>query len=285
MLNDLLNLTILSSRDKLYRFTRKVLYKYGIRLKKKFSQNISIDPRYLNLISNITLSHNPKVILEVGTGIGFLTAALAYKCKSSIIISIEKDPRLYKIASETLAHLENVTLILGDALDYLSRARIELVASSLPFNVTSEALLAIARNNFISKAVLGIQKEVCERLKAKPGESSYGRLSVLIKLLFNVKEHYIFPPESFYPSPKVYISVVEFVRKKNYDYNTHKMLEKLTACLFSQKNKLAVKVLKRCIENPGEDILRKLEGRRVRDLAPEEIEEIVMSVKNLRNTT
>ncbi len=278
---------LLRSKKNLLQATREILRSKGVKLRKRLSQNLSVNPSYLKCFLHAASSTKYTELIEIGTGIGVLTLVLAENLSDRTIISIEKDKLLFSIASETLGKLDNVALVLGDGLKLITTTTVPLVVSSLPFHLTSSFIVSIARNNNIEKAILGIQKEVAQRLTASPGSPDYGRLTILTSLLFTVKILSSFPPSSFYPPPKVSVSVIELTRKRKYDARVHGCLERLSACLFSQRNKLAHKVLKKCIkEEVGAEkcIGRLPENARVRDLSPEVLECIAQEIVSCSST-
>ncbi|MGB9830687.1 MAG: 16S rRNA (adenine(1518)-N(6)/adenine(1519)-N(6))-dimethyltransferase RsmA [Fervidicoccus fontis] len=250
----------------------------GIKPKKKLSQNFTIDPNYIEtFIKELSLIDNLEWMVEIGTGIGTLTKAVSYAFSSSNIITIEKDASLFSIISSIIEE-RNVYLILADALGIVPSIKTSVVFSSTPFSITSPIIIKACRNNNIKNMILGMQKEVAERLVAATGSKSYGRLSILAQLLFEIRIVRSFTPKSFFPEPKVSVSIVSLKRMKNYDTKVHFLLEKLTSCVFSQRNKNSRKVFKQCLEtlklNCIDYIEKLLENKRVRELSPWEMEEI-----------
>lgn len=268
-------------KSELLSFTRKVLKVYKIRPSKRLGQNFAVDPDYLKSFVEALNTEfvTKKIMLEIGTGIGTLTAAVAQAYSDSNIITIEKDKRFYEISSKLLSY-PNVHIVLGDALKILPHVKIETVFSSVPFSASSKIVLEIARNNAVNYAVLGLQKEVADRLVAKPGERSYGRLTVLISLLFNVKIIKSYMPLSFYPPPKVAVTIVTLERRRRYEPKIHMALEKLTECIFSQRNKMAGRILRACLSKMniyGSFVLEKTDMR-VRDLSPQYLESVLVQL-------
>jgi len=157
------------------------------------------------------------------------------------------------------------------------------VFSSAPYSISTPMLAALARNNSVKLAVLGLQKEVAERVRATPGTESYGRLTVLISLHFDVEVVGEFGQSDFFPRPEVRTAVVTLRRREAYDALLGPLLERFTACAFSARNKKARKEVFRCLTELGvrEDKARSLaeglvcEEARVRDLSPSAVKEIV----------
>jgi len=272
----------LLDEGKLLKYTRLFLLTYGLRARKKLGQNFIVSKRVVNsYVESLKEIHNP-MILEVGTGLGAITYFIAKRYPDRTIVTIEKDPLIYDVVKNVLGSLSNAVFVLGDALDVLQEARVSTIISSTPYQLSTEILLRAARNNSINNAVLGVQREVAQRLVGKPGSENYGRISVISQLLFNIEVKGHYSPKCFYPQPEVSGVIVILRRKKKYDTKIHSKLEKLTECLFSYRNKLAQKVLPLCIDKLTNSNLTinysELEindKTRVRELRPETIEKIV----------
>ncbi|MEM0319028.1 MAG: rRNA adenine dimethyltransferase family protein [Fervidicoccaceae archaeon] len=267
------------SSDGLRKITRHFLKEAGIRPSRRLGQNFAVSRDYLETLSS-SASSQYNEILEIGTGIGFLTAFLISRMRG-FVISVEKDPRLFELASKNVES-SRVALVLGDGIEILRRTRIPLVISSTPFSLSVPIFLEIARNNSIRESVLGVQSEVAMRIAASPGDENYGRISVLSSLLFEREMKGTFSSNCFAPRPKVSVTVIRLVRKRDYDNVLHSILEKISGCLFSQRNRVARKVVPFCMERlnlkidveTGRSILREVENLRVREIAPWQMEEL-----------
>ncbi|MEM1619948.1 MAG: rRNA adenine dimethyltransferase family protein [Fervidicoccaceae archaeon] len=272
----------LRSRRALLELTKHMLREHGVRASKRRGQNFSISPRYLETFRSEVAKWPSGWILEVGTGLGTLTYSVAAARSDLEVISVECDERLFGAASVLLASLPNVSLVLADALELLEEARVYGVFTSAPFSVASLILLALARNNNIQRAVIGVQREVARRLTARPGSREYGRLTVVTSLHFRVKRLGDFDPGDFYPEPEVCTTVVALERRSPYERELGRLLEKLSACVFSARNKLAKKVVHSCLRALGvrEPEASRIvasavaEDQRCRDLSPELLLEI-----------
>ena len=276
---------VFNSNKNLLSFTRRALEEYNIKPRKKLGQNFTISLKYLSTFNKEVkrIIQKQKFVLELGTGIGTLTFYIADKNPQIEVTTIEKDKRLFETAIELAGSLNNITFVYADALEIVEKTRIPLIFSSTPFSISTPLLISICRNNNIKKAILGLQGEVAERIISGPGTKSYGRLTVLVSLLFNVRFGGKFSPSSFYPKPEVYTSIIVLDRKDMYDKKLHSILERLTGCMFSQRNKLVKKALKHCIERLGlgEGLLETIvqeDEKRVRDLHTKEFLEIARKI-------
>ncbi len=205
-------------------------------------------------------------LVEVGVGPGNL---LYYIARKRSVVGIEIDPKLAWIASEIIMDLP-ASIIYGDGPRILESIRVKGVYSNTPYKETSRIIASSARNNEISDMVLGVQLEVAERILAEPGTPNYGRLTLLVNRYFITREITKLPKNWFYPEPEVHGSLLWFKRIRRWNPGDE-CFEKLTACLFTGRNKLADKMAARCI-GVERSMLSKVHGKRVRDLTVDDIE-------------
>lgn len=277
----------LKDRRRLASFTRAVLRQWGVRPSRRRGQNFSVSPRYLQSFARALRlsvgSSYADLMLEVGTGLGAVTLAVLQALPQAEVVSVEVDKRLYEAASTIVGWLERLSLVMGDGLAIAEGSDISVVFSSTPFNLTSALLLSIARNNHVNTAVLGVQREVADRMLASPGSKDYGRLSVIVQLIFHTTRVSNHPASEFLPPPEVNASVILLERISSYDARLHGVVEELTACMFSQRNRLARRVLERCSQRMlGRQCLRAQglvgESARVRELEPRVFESIARAL-------
>lgn len=277
--------TLLSllEEGRLKSYTKMALSAHGLRPLKRLGQNFIVSKKIIDKYIEILRGLGDDPLLEVGTGLGALTFYVARDNPRRTIVTIEKDPEMYRAAQGVLSMFGNVILVLGDAMELLESAKLPTVFSSTPYHLSTEIILGVARNNNVVSSVLGVQREVGLRVVGRPGTGNYGRISVISQLIFDVEIRGHFPPRAFYPQPEVSGVILLLRRRKKYERETHGWVERLTECAFSYRNKLAEKVIRFC--------LRKLKGNsppleptkfginektRVRDLTPEAIESLVV---------
>ena len=196
-----------------------LLRRHGFRFSKSMGQNFLTAawvPQQIAAESGITAADGA---LEIGPGVGCLTAELAKT--AGRVTAIELDGRLRDVLGETLGAYDNVSLVFADALRADLRAvcaetlgeRPWKVCANLPYNVTTPLITAFLEAGCFESVTVMIQKEVAQRLCAAPGTGEYGAFSVLVqwyaepKLLFDV------PPHCFVPQPKVTSAVVRMDRR------------------------------------------------------------------------
>ena len=207
--------------------------------KKSLGQNFLINKTILKKISSLKDFKNQEVV-EVGPGKGYLTEFLIKK-KPSKLILIEKDRQLETVLTNLIKNKSiKIKLISEDALkipiNKLSKNKIVLIGN-LPYNVATTLILNWLRyiHSFESIVVM-VQKEVASRLSAKEKTKHYGRTSVLVQVVADVKIKFDVAPENFFPKPKVHSSVIEIIPKKKikFDYNK---LDRFLRLSFMHKRK------------------------------------------------
>ncbi|ABM81471.1 16S rRNA (adenine(1518)-N(6)/adenine(1519)-N(6))-dimethyltransferase RsmA [Hyperthermus butylicus] len=207
-------------------------------------------------------------LLEVGVGQGFLTSTILRSC-SVEIAGLELDLRLVGELASISFYFTGFMPVIADAVEPpLRLGGVDAVYGSIPYNITGP-LLSLLVVEARKPALLLLQREVVDRLAAKPGTASYGRITVLVRLVYDVKPGPVVPPSAFRPRPKVYSRIVELVPRP--DAPSPDMLrrvEELTKCMFSERNKRAAKVAAKCI---GIE-LSKIEGLVGRDIRVYQLE-------------
>lgn len=221
---------------------RDVIRDAQLSAKKSFGQNFLLD---LNLTRKIARAVNitpEDTLIEIGAGPGGLTRALLLEGGQQVI-AFEKDPRCVD-ALQPLVDAANgrLSLIQQDALtvDYRTLGAFpRKVAANLPYNISTPILILLLQQlDSFASLTLMFQREVAERLVAKPRTKAYGRLSVLCQTLCDVKMLFDIPPSAFVPAPKVVSTVVQLVPKANFATVNMAGLEKLTAAAFGQRRKM-----------------------------------------------
>ena len=202
-----------------YRDITALLQRHGFHFSKSLGQNFLTAawvPQQIAAESGIEKTDGA---LEIGPGVGCLTAELAKT--AGRVTAIELDERLRDVLAETLADFDNVSVVFADALKADLPAvcaetlgnRPWKVCANLPYNVTTPLITAFLEAGCFESVTVMIQKEVAERLCAAPGTGEYGAFSVLVqwyaesRLLFDV------PPHCFVPQPKVTSAVVRMDRR------------------------------------------------------------------------
>ncbi|MDR1522023.1 MAG: 16S rRNA (adenine(1518)-N(6)/adenine(1519)-N(6))-dimethyltransferase RsmA [Streptococcaceae bacterium] len=190
--------------------TRKIIKKYNLKLKKSLGQNFLINANILQKIIKAAKVDQTTNVLEIGPGIGALTEYLART--SHQVLAFEIDQRMLPVLTETLNPYKNVTIINQDILKIDLKQEISKffadhsfkVVANLPYYVTTPIIMHLIKSKLdIEQMVIMIQKEVGERISAKPGSKVYGSLSIAVQ--YFMKAHIIFavPKTVFIPKPNV----------------------------------------------------------------------------------
>ena len=181
-----------------------IIKKYNLITKKKFGQNFLTDEIILDKIVNVAGDIKNKNILEIGPGPGGLTYSILKK-EPKKLISVEIDNNLFNILQKEFAEYNNFKVINVDALkinenDYFQN-NINIIAN-LPYNIGTSLLIKWMKNIKIFESfTLLLQKEVVDRIIASPCTKSYGRLSIIVQALCDVKKAFDVKPTSFCPPP------------------------------------------------------------------------------------
>ena len=187
---------------------RELLGRHGLSPKKSLGQNFLVDPRVQQRIVAAALIQPTEVVVEIGSGLGALTARLVDVADR--VIAIDRDPQLVAVLRTVLADRPNLEIVLGDALEFdLGQAahkagRPLVVVGNLPYVVTSPIIFATieaaAGGKVVDRAIFMVQKEFAQRMLAPPGSRTYGRLSVMVQqaaaaeILFHVGAGAFLPP-------------------------------------------------------------------------------------------
>ena len=255
--------------------TRHILRTFDIHMSKKLGQNFLIDEGIVQGIVAAADIQEGETVLEVGPGIGTLTQGLA-EAKANVV-AVELDSRLPEVLAKTLEGYENVRIVHGDILKVNIREIIKSesfkVVANLPYYITTPIIMALLEQHLpVKKLVTMVQKEVAERMVAKPGTKDYGALSVAVQYYTEPKIILDVPPKSFIPSPAVDSVVIccDVREKPAVDVVNEKMFFRTVKAGFSQRRK----TLNNALEVAGID-----GNRRGETLSLEEFAAIANAIK------
>ncbi|MFB6366484.1 16S rRNA (adenine(1518)-N(6)/adenine(1519)-N(6))-dimethyltransferase RsmA [Paenibacillus elgii] len=197
--------------------TKELIQKYGFTLKKSLGQNFLIDQNILTKIVSAAELDSSKGALEIGPGIGALTQQLAKT--SGRVVAVEIDQRLLPMLEETLKPYPHVSVVHGDVLKTDLRALFEAhfrevskvsVVANLPYYVTTPIVMKLLEEKLpLEHIVVMIQKEVADRMAAKPGGKEYGSLSIAVQYYCEPEVVTIVPHTVFIPQPNVDSAVIK----------------------------------------------------------------------------
>ena len=202
--------------------TREVLEAHGLATKHALGQNFLINDHILQKIIDLAEVNEADTVLEVGPGIGTLSIALLKHAGS--VIAIERDADLPAVLAETLAPWrEKFSLIEKDALDVVAvdlPAKPNKFVSNLPYAVAATVVLDYFQSfASIESATVMVQKEVADRMSAKPGTKDYGAYTLKLSLYAEPVGRFPVGPNNFFPPPRVDSAVIRLNRIRPCDAN------------------------------------------------------------------
>jgi len=195
---------------------RILLDKYGLRAKKQFGQNFLVSDRALRAIADATVSTDEDWIVEIGAGLGTLTAQIVERVTAGKVIALETDPDMVRVLRAELGTVENLEIHHVDAMRFDLRAEASLrkiiVCGNLPYHLASQLMFKVidARDR-VQHAVFMIQKEMADRVVAKPATADYGALGVMIRTYVDVSTVIKVGAGSFVPPPKIDSTVIKMI--------------------------------------------------------------------------
>jgi 16S rRNA (adenine1518-N6/adenine1519-N6)-dimethyltransferase len=225
---------------------RDVIRRHDLSARKSLGQNFILD---LNLTSRIARAAAPLdgvTVVEIGPGPGGLTRALLAN-GAHRVIAIERDPRAVAALAEIAARYpDRLTIVEADALDFDPRSHLDdgpaRIVANLPYNIATALLVSWLSVEpwppWYDQLVLLFQREVAERIAARPNEASYGRLGVLAGWRTDAKIMFDIAPSAFVPPPKVTSSLVRLVPRAEPLPCDRATLERVTAAAFGQRRKM-----------------------------------------------
>jgi 16S rRNA (adenine1518-N6/adenine1519-N6)-dimethyltransferase len=274
---------------------REILKQYDIQPTKRLGQSFLIDVNVIHKIAAAACTAPGDVVVEIGAGIGVLTASLAQR--ASRLIAVELDTRLVKILQDRFGTNPVVQIHAGDVLKfdfslisdkYNSKVK---VIGNVPYNISSPVIFHLMKHRtVINNFTLMLQKEVVERLVAVPGTKSYGVPSVLLQIYVDVERLFDVAPSCFYPRPKVVSSVMQgFFRKQPlFELEDEELFVKLVRSAFARRRKMLLNNLKNAsfLESLPEQLIKEAliqtgidPTRRGETLSPEDFANLANNLK------
>lgn len=259
------------------RRTKEIIAKYGFSFKKSLGQNFLIDQNILNKIVSAAELDETKGALEIGPGIGALTQQLAQE--AGRVTAVEIDNRLIPILRDVFAEESRIEVVHGDVLKLDLRELLEKqfaglsgvsVVANLPYYVTTPILMKLLEERLpLEHIVVMIQKEVAERMAAKPGGKEYGSLSVAVQYYCLPELVCTVPHTVFIPQPNVDSAVIKLtlrdkppvqvtdeayffrVVQASFAQRRKTLANNLTAFAGKERREAVVQLLERCDINPS----------------------------------
>ncbi len=216
-----------SSRRQTFSFLMRRFKEAGIRPRTQLGQNFLVDLNLVRLLAQTAELCVSDVVLEVGTGTGSLTSLMAPQVAA--VVTVEVDPQLFQLAAEELHRLPNVRMLKLDALagkhrfhpEVLQAIQEELavdpgrqfkLVANLPYNVATPIVSNLLALDVPPRSMtITIQKELADRMAARPTTKDYSALSVWVQSQCQVRVVRVMPPSVFWPRPKVNSAILQIV--------------------------------------------------------------------------
>ena len=245
-----------------------VLRRHNFTFSKALGQNFIVNPTVCPRIAEMGNAKKGFGIIEIGAGIGVLTAELAKRAEK--VVCIEIDSRLLPVLDETLAEFDNIKIINADVLKTDIAKVIEeefegldvAICANLPYYITSPILMYLLESGLNVKSItVMVQKEAARRICAKPGTRDVGALSLAVRYYSEPKILFDVSRGSFMPSPDVDSSVIrlDVSSAPNVNVSNPEMFFKTVKGGFSQRRKTLVNSLSSFLSKPKAEIIAILE--------------------------
>lgn len=197
-----------------------LLLRHGFRFSKGMGQNFLIESWVPRDTADACGADEHTGVLEIGPGIGPLTAELCRRAGK--VVSVELDHRLYPVLAETMSGFDNFTLVQGDIMKQDLSALVAehfaglrpILCANLPYNITTPLLTNCVKAGCFASITVLIQKEVAQRICARPGTADYGAFSLLMQYYTEPELLFTVPNTCFIPAPKVTSAVIRCRTRK-----------------------------------------------------------------------
>lgn len=199
----------------------------GLRPDTRKGQNFLIDLNLLGILADSAQLEPCDVVLEIGTGLGSLTALMAPRVAA--VVTVEVDAHVQQLAAEELVDHSNVTMLHQDALRNKNNLRPNVIAAvrerlaevpggrfklvaNLPYNIATPVISNLLSTEIIPVSMtVTIQKELADRITARPSTKDYSALSIWVQSQCDAKILRVMPPDVFWPRPKVHSAIVQII--------------------------------------------------------------------------
>ncbi|MFQ3549035.1 MAG: 16S rRNA (adenine(1518)-N(6)/adenine(1519)-N(6))-dimethyltransferase RsmA [Armatimonadota bacterium] len=230
---------------------KKILAEFNLRPNKKLGQNFLIDRNILHKIIESAEILKDDCVLEIGSGLGVLTQELSNLADK--LIAVETDTYLIPVLDYTLLEYSNINLVHQDILkidfnDILSSNKKYIVVGNLPYYITTPIISHLIENkHFFSRFIVMVQREVANRMTAKPNSEDYGSLSLYLNYHCKVSNVMNVSKNCFYPVPDVDSSVVriDILDEPSVKVKDEKLLFAVIKAAFGQRRKTLHKSLEK----------------------------------------
>ncbi|MBQ4427137.1 MAG: 16S rRNA (adenine(1518)-N(6)/adenine(1519)-N(6))-dimethyltransferase RsmA [Oscillospiraceae bacterium] len=242
---------------------RSLLGSHGFHFSKAMGQNFLIEAWVPERIAEESGADENSAMLEIGPGVGCLTRELALR--AAAVKSVELDKRLLPVLAETVGAFDNVEIIPGDimkldlnSIDFASLT--PRVCANLPYNITSPVVTKLLESGIFASLTVMVQREVADRITAKPGTAEYGAFTVLCGYYAETRKLFNVPSSCFEPRPKVESAVVRLDTRRIDLKCDEALFWRIVRGAFNQRRKTLVNALSSALPNPKDEIAAAIEG-------------------------
>ena len=245
-----------------------LLRRHGFHFSKSMGQNFLIDASIPAAIAEASEAGEGNGVLEIGPGIGALSHELCRRANR--VVAVELDKALLPILDETMANFDNFEVVSADILktDIPALVREKLagltpiVCANLPYNITTPAITALLESKCFESITVLVQKEVAERMSAKPSTKDYGAITVLCQYYTEPSIVANVPASLFVPPPKVDSAVLKLkvLDKPSVEIKDEGVFFRVVKAAFSQRRKTLLNCLSANFPIPKDEISTLLES-------------------------
>lgn len=248
---------------------KSVLSRHGFTFSKSLGQNFIINPSVCPRIADEGGAREGVGVLEIGAGIGVLTAELAKRADK--VVCIELDTRLFPVLDETLAEFDNIKIINGDILKVNLPEILKeefgdmpvVVCANLPYYITSPVIMLLLESRLnIESVTVMVQKEAAARLCAEVGSRDSGAVTVAVNFYAEAQKLFDVSRGSFMPSPNVDSAVIRLDIRPDAPINVsdEKFFFRMVRSAFSQRRKTASNGISSGMGIPKQDVIAAIEA-------------------------
>lgn len=230
---------------------RAVLGRHGFHFSRSLGQNFLTDASVPRRIAEMSGAAEAKNVVEVGPGMGCLTAELCRRAEK--VVAVELDRALLPVLDETLAEFDNFEVVQGDvlALDLAALCRDKfgdgraVACANLPYYITTPAITALLESGAFEQVTVMVQKEVAQRICAAPGTAAYSAFTIYVQYHAAAEILFDVPADCFVPRPKVDSAVLRLRPLKEPAVKTQdeKLFFALVRAAFNMRRKTLVNAL------------------------------------------
>lgn len=228
---------------------KRIMAEHNLIFHKGLGQNFLFDEHYLNAIVDSGDITKNDVIIEIGPGLGVLTTRIAERAKK--VYAIEIDSKIAEVLSHLTVDYNNIEIINQDVLRFdlntiTKKYESVKIIANLPYYITTPIVMKVLEETKnLGAIVIMIQKEVAQRLVAKPGTKDYGAITLAIDYHADADIRFTVPAGAFVPAPKVESAVVrlDVLDQKRVDVADEKLFFRIIKSAFGQRRKTLVNAI------------------------------------------